>query len=96
VYALAQNSDGYAPTHNRDFSQPATGEYEHDLKFCRDKRIFNDPVGSRLSKNLESVLLQTYMRDTGEILCDLSMPIMIEGRHWGAIRIGFVSDQIVD
>ena len=96
VYALAQNTDGYAPTHNSDFSQTPTGEYEHDLKFCRDKRIFNDPVGSRLSKNLESVLLQTYMRDTGEILCDLSVPIFLQERHWGAIRIGFSSDQITD
>lgn len=96
VYALAQNMDGYAPTHNSEYSQVSTGDYDHDLKFCRDKRIFNDPVGSRLSKNLESVLLQTYMRDTGEILCDLSVPVFLQGRHWGAVRIGFASDQIAD
>jgi methyl-accepting chemotaxis protein len=33
--------------------------------------------------------MQTYMRDTGQILSDLSMPIFIDGRHWGAMIIGF-------
>ena len=34
------------------------------------------------------MLLQTYKRDTGEILHDLSVPIMVNGRHWGGFRIG--------
>jgi methyl-accepting chemotaxis protein len=29
------------------------------------------------------------MRDTGEILCDLSVPLTVGGRHWGALRVGF-------
>jgi hypothetical protein len=28
------------------------------------------------------------MRDTGEVLNDLSLPIFINGRHWGACIIG--------
>ena len=28
------------------------------------------------------------MRDTGEILNDLSLPITVDGRHWGALIIG--------
>jgi methyl-accepting chemotaxis protein len=33
--------------------------------------------------------MQTYMRDTGQILNDLSLPIYINNRHWGALIIGF-------
>lgn len=35
-------------------------------------------------------LMQTYARDTGEILNDLSIPISVNGKHWGgALRVGF-------
>ncbi len=34
-------------------------------------------------------LLQTYKRDTGEIMHDMSVPIRVKGRHWGGFRIGY-------
>jgi methyl-accepting chemotaxis protein len=34
-------------------------------------------------------LLQTYRRDTGEIMHDMSAPIYVQGRHWGGFRIGY-------
>jgi methyl-accepting chemotaxis protein len=49
----------------------------------------------KLAKNQKPSLFQTYVRDTGEILNDLSMPIMIGGRHWGAVRIGFKTDLVM-
>jgi methyl-accepting chemotaxis protein len=35
------------------------------------------------------VLLQTYKRDTGEIMHDLSVPIYLQGTHWGGFRMGY-------
>ncbi len=35
------------------------------------------------------LLLQTYKRDTGEIMHDLSVPIYINGKHWGGFRVGY-------
>jgi len=55
---------------------------------------FNDPVGAKGAKNQKPSLFQTYVRDTGEILADLTMPIMINGRHWGGVRIGFKTDLV--
>ena len=95
TYSLAVDSKGYAPAHNGVFSNTPSGNPEVDLAKCRHKRIFNDPVGIKLAKNQKSSLFQTYVRDTGEILNDLSMPIVIGGRHWGAVRIGFKSDLVV-
>jgi methyl-accepting chemotaxis protein len=34
-------------------------------------------------------LLQTYRRDTGELMHDISAPIYVKGRHWGGFRIGY-------
>ncbi|HVK55193.1 MAG TPA: methyl-accepting chemotaxis protein [Burkholderiales bacterium] len=95
VYSLSVDVNGYGPAHNSHFSQPPTGDYEHDLKWSRHKRMFNDPVGLRLARNTEPSLFQTYLRDTGEVLNDLSMPVIVDGRHWGAVRIGFKPDVVL-
>lgn len=89
IYAGAVDVNGYFPTHNRKFSKPMTGDYDVDLANSRTKRIFDDRTGSRCGKNTESFLLQTYKRDTGEVMHDLSAPIYVKGRHWGGFRIGY-------
>ena len=95
TYSLSVDTNGYAPAHNGVFSNAPSGDPAVDLLKCRHKRIFNDPVGLKLAKNQKSSLFQTYVRDTGEILNDLSMPIILNGRHWGAVRIGFKTDMVV-
>lgn len=94
AYALAVDNRGYAPAHNGKFSQPPKGEYQHDLVNCRNKRIFDDPVGAKLAANRKPILFQTYLRDTGEVINDMSMPLIIDGRHWGAVRVGFDSARL--
>lgn len=92
LYAGAVDRKGYFPTHNKKYSQPLTGKYEVDLVHNRGKRIFGDRTGQRSGANTQPMLLQTYKRDTGEILHDLSVPIMVRGRHWGGFRIGFTRE----
>ena len=88
-YAIACDRKGYVPTHNQAVSRAPIGEYEHDLKFCRSKRIFDDPTGSRCGAHEKPLLLQTYKRDTGEIMHDLSVPVYVLGKHWGGFRVGY-------
>lgn len=87
-FAIAVDENGYAPTHNSKFSQRPTGDPQKDLVSSRDKRIFNDDTAISAARNTAPVLLQTYLRDTGELVNDLSMPIVVNGRHWGAVRAG--------
>ena len=91
AYAGAVDSNGYFPTHNKKFSQPLTGDYEVDLVNNRTKRIFSDRTGARCGASTLPFLLQTYKRDTGEVMHDLSVPIVVRGRHWGGFRIGYRS-----
>lgn len=88
-YAIACDRKGYVPTHNQAVSREPTGDYAHDLKFCRSKRIFDDSTGSRCGAHEKPLLLQTYKRDTGEIMHDLSVPVYVQGKHWGGFRIGY-------
>jgi len=89
IFTLAVDVNGYAPTHNKKYSKKPTGDTQQDTLISRDKRIFNDHAGLRAAQNTLPFLMQTYARDTGEILNDLSIPIEINGKHWGALRIGF-------
>lgn len=89
IYCLAIDRNGYLPAHHSVFSQPMTGDPEVDLLNSRHQRIFfNHPAEKRRCTHIKPLLLQTYMRDTGEILNDLSMPIYVNRRHWGALIIG--------
>ncbi|MES2352863.1 MAG: methyl-accepting chemotaxis protein [Pseudomonadota bacterium] len=89
VYAGAVDDHGYFPTHNKRFSQPLTGDPKIDIANNRTKRIFEDVVGKRCGSHENPYLLQTYRRDTGEIMHDISAPIYVNGRHWGGFRIGY-------
>jgi len=91
AYAGAVDVNGYFPTHNNKFAKAPTGDFAKDLIHSRSKRIFNDRTGSRCGSNTRPFLLQTYKRDTGEVMHDLSVPIYVNGKHWGGFRIGYRS-----
>jgi methyl-accepting chemotaxis protein len=89
LYAVATDKNGYVPTHNRQYSQPLTGNRALDLVNNRTKRIFGDQIGFRAARNRKPFLIQSYSRDTGELVADLSVPILIRGQHWGCVRMGY-------
>ena len=92
VYGICCDRKGYVPTHNKKFSQPLTGNEKIDFVNNRTKRMFDDPVGRRCGDHDQPFLLQTYRRDTGEIMHDISAPVLVKGRHWGGFRIGYKTE----
>lgn len=92
VFAIVAAPDGYIPTHNREFAHAPSGNPETDLVRSRSKRLFNDRTGIRCGSHTEDMLLQTYRRDTGEIMHDLSVPVYVNGKHWGGFRLGYRPD----
>ncbi|KAA8983376.1 MULTISPECIES: methyl-accepting chemotaxis protein [Gammaproteobacteria] len=89
VFAITAAPDGYVPTHNNVFAHEPTGDPQVDLVKSRSKRLFNDRTGARCGSHTRDMLLQTYRRDTGEIMHDLSVPIYVNGTHWGGFRLGY-------
>jgi len=85
-YTVAMHTSGYISTHNA--RAPLTGNYEKDLFGNRSKRIFTDS-GLRGANHEKRVLLQTYRRENGDVMHDISIPIYVQGRHWGGFRIGY-------
>ncbi len=96
AYAVCVDQKGYLPAHNSAFSQPLTGDYETDLLKSREKRIyFSTDSEQRRARHTNNFLLQTYVRDTGEILSELSLPIFVDGTHWGAFIVGLDHEELL-
>ena len=83
------DNKGYCPVNNSWVSKQPTGDRAVDLPVCRNKRMFSDPIGLRAASNEQRFLLQTYLRDTGEIMTEIDVPFFFDGRHWGNLRMGF-------
>ena len=93
AFAVLVDRNGYLPTHNSNYSKPLTGDAEQDKVGNRTKRIFKDETGLKAAQydgsDGNKVLRQIYKRDTGETMWDISAPVYVQGKHWGAFRIGF-------
>ena len=92
AFCAAVDRNGYLPTHNAKFSQPQGADPVWNAANCRNRRIFNDRTGLSAGRNTKPFLLQTYRRDMGGsyvMMKDLSVPIRVNGRHWGGLRMGY-------
>ena len=93
VFCVAWAKGGYLPTHNPNYRHPQGKDPVWNNANCRNRRLFSDRAVKKVAANTKPFLLQTYRRDMGGgnfvLMNDLSAPIFIRGRHWGAFRMGF-------
>jgi len=93
VFCVAWARGGYLPTHNPNYRLPQGKDPVWNNANCRNRRLFSDRAVKKLAANTKPFLLQTYRRDMGGgnfvLMKDLSSPIFVQGRHWGAFRMGF-------
>jgi methyl-accepting chemotaxis protein len=93
VFCVAWARGGYLPTHNPEYRQPQSSDPAWNAAHCRNRRIFDDRAVHKVAKNTKPFLVQTYRRNMGAgqfvLMKDVSSPIVVTGRHWGAFRSGY-------
>ncbi len=93
VFCVAWAKGGYLPTHNPNYRQTPGKDPVWNGANCRNRRLFNDRAVKKVAANIKPFMLQTYRRDMGGgqfvLMKDLSSPIFVRGKHWGAFRMGF-------
>lgn len=93
VFCVATDRKGYIPTHNRKFSKPQGNDPVWNQANSRNRRFFVGRTEWAAINNRKPFLLQTYRRDMGGgnfvVMKDLSVPLFVNGKHWGALRIGY-------
>lgn len=84
---------GYVPTHLDEFSKPPGPDREWNAAHCRNRRFYQDDVALASALNAMPFLLQTVRPPLGEtrqsVMKDVSVPIYVKGRHWGAFRVAY-------
>ena len=93
VFCVAWANSGYLPTHNPNYRRPQGPDPVWNNANCRNRRLFKDRAVKKVAANTKPFLLQTYRRDMGGgnfvLMKDVSSPIYVRGRRWGAFRMGF-------
>ena len=88
----AFDRNAYLPTHHLKVSLPQRyGDIKWNEINCRNRRMWNDRTAMAAVRSRHPFLLQTYRRRISEnhtiMLKDVSVPILVRGRHWGAFRL---------
>ncbi|WP_261844721.1 methyl-accepting chemotaxis protein [Aliamphritea ceti] len=97
IYAIGVNSRGYAPAHHAKVSKPLSGNFDTDNVLSRQRRIFfSSRAEQRRATHNSNFLLQTFIRDTGEVLNDLSFPVYVQGKRWGSLIMGFNAELLLE
>jgi methyl-accepting chemotaxis protein len=93
VFCVAADRNGYVATHNANYSKPQGSDPVWNAANCRNRRMFNNHSELKDARNTNDHLVQTYIRDMGGgavmLLKSATAPIMVKGKHWGGLRIGY-------
>jgi len=96
LIASAFDLNGYCPAHNAKVSKPLSGDFEKDNQLSRHRRLYNSNRAElRRANQTSPFLLLTFIRDTGEILNSISVPLYVDGRHWGNFCTAFTPELLL-
>jgi len=88
-YAILTDINGYVPAHNQRFAQALTGNAAQDYVNNRSKRLLADLPSLSAARNEAHYLVQRTRLETGDVIYDVSVPVIVRGKHWGCARIGY-------
>ena len=93
VATVCDDRNGFLPTHLSDRSLKPTGNYAHDLQYCRNGRIIYNSIDRRI-KNSDAPFAMAVYRYEGDgqqyrVVRLASVPIVINGRRWGDYEISY-------
>ncbi|HET9626224.1 MAG TPA: hypothetical protein VFP84_32905 [Kofleriaceae bacterium] len=88
-YAIVTDSNGYIPAHNTRFTKPLTGNAQQDYLNNRTKRMLADTASLIAARSEAPHLILRTKLETGEVVYDMSVPIVVRGKHWGCARVGY-------
>jgi len=96
IFSIAVDINGWAPVHSPQYSKPQGDDPVWNEANCRNRRMFDDRTGLAAARNKAPIFMQSYPREMGGgktvLIKDLSTPLMLRDRHWGAIRLGLKLD----
>lgn len=87
--AACTDKNGYLPTHLSARSQQPTGDYEHDMAYCRNGRIILDGVDKVAKVSDAPYTMAVYHHDTDGTVRNVYVPLHINGQRWGDFEVAY-------
>ncbi|WP_299192546.1 methyl-accepting chemotaxis protein [uncultured Erythrobacter sp.] len=92
----ANDMNGFLPTHTSDRSRKPTGDITHDTKYCRNGRIMLEGTDVAAKKSQDSFMMAVYRQEGDgqkyEIVRNVYVPLVINGRRWGDFEFAYSFD----
>lgn len=86
--------NGFLPTHISDRSRLPTGDLQHDTMYCRNGRIMFYPIDQKAKRSNAPYMMAVYRQEgdgkTYEIVRNVYVPLVINGRRWGDFELAYV------
>ena len=86
--------NGFLPTHISDRSRKPTGDLQHDTMYCRNGRIMLYPIDHKAKRSNAPYMMAVYRQEgdgkTYEIVRNVYVPLVINGRRWGDFELAYV------
>ncbi len=97
AYAVATDRNCYVPVHQPAYQQPQRlDDPRFTHSFSRHRRIYDDSWTLRAARFSPWPVVQAYRRDMprgfGELVREVSAPVTVLGRRWGAAQIAYSMD----
>jgi methyl-accepting chemotaxis protein len=94
IATVCDDRNGFIPTHLSIRSRKPTGDYTHDLQYCRNGRIIITPFDKWVKKSTKPYSMAAY-RYEGDgqqyrVVRLVSVPMVIDGRRWGEYEISYI------
>ncbi len=86
--------NGFLPTHISDRSRQPTGDLQHDTMFCRNGRILLGAIDLKAKRSNDPYMMAVYRQEgdgkTYEIVRNVYVPLIVNGRRWGDFELAYV------
>ena len=93
VFCAVVDRNGVLSTSGVQLSKQDAGAPVPRPREGRDRGILDDPIGLAAARSERKFLLQTYygvsIDGVRVLMKDLSVPVRVDGRHWGCLRLGY-------
>jgi len=86
--------NGFLPTHITGRSRQPTGDLQHDTKYCRNGRILLWAIDKKAKQSTAPYMMAVYRQEGDgkqyEIVRNVYVPLVINGRRWGDFELAYV------
>ncbi|WP_444541719.1 methyl-accepting chemotaxis protein [Andreprevotia lacus] len=94
---ICHNDHAYPPTHVSKYCKPHGPDVKFNTGNGRDKRFHDgNPMLKKCSLDRDPLLFQAYVRDVGDIFSLISVPVNVQGRHWGGLMMAIDYEKLID